>query len=156
MSLLRVLSLMTLLNLPIVSLASTINCRLHYASLEMTHLRCLKKTTIVSRIRKNFRTSETLMQNCPKCHATFPDEAKFQYLFHLPLLALEIDTNDFGGYWIFEIFKNQPKLYRLWLYEIDEGNFQLREIKVLEMSEALKANINKLSTDPAFATSWLN
>lgn len=156
MSFLRILYSFLLLNMSVMTLASTIKCRLNYASFETSHLKCLKKETIVSSIRKNFRIAETLKKSCPKCHDPFPDATKFQYLFHQPLMALEIDTKDFGGYWVFIALKRESKLYRLWLYEIDDGNFQLREIKPLEMSKAMKTKFNDLSTDPLLATYWLN
>ena len=145
-----------LLNASVMALGSTLKCKLNYASIEASHLKCLKKEAIVSSIRKNFLVSEMLVKSCPKCHETFPEAIKFQYLFHRPLMALEIRAKDFGGSWVFVVFQGDSSLYRLWLYEIDEGNFQLREIKILEMSDALKAKFNDLSTAPNFATYWIN
>ena len=128
MSFLRILSSILLLNVSVMTLASTIKCRLNYASFETSHLKCLKKEAIVSSIRKNFQIAETLKKSCPKCHEPFPDATKFQYLFHQPLMVLEIDTKDFGGYWVFAAFKREAKLYRIWLYENDEGNFSFPDL----------------------------
>ena len=96
----RALFAILLLNASVMALGSTLKCGLNYASFDAGHLKCLKKETIVSSIRENFLVAETLLKSCPKCREPFPDAVKFQYLFHQPLMALEIDTKDFGGSWV--------------------------------------------------------
>ncbi len=152
----RIAMLLVLLCMSSITMASAIKCKLNYASLEADHLKCLRNETIVSSIRKNFLEAKALKKSCSKCREVFPDSVKFQNLFHQPLMALEIDTKDFGGYWVFVIFRRDTKLYRLWLYEIDEGDFQLREIKRIEMSHLLKSKFKDLSTDQFFASYWID
>jgi len=59
-------------------------------------------------------------------------------LFQRPFLLLEAEPNGFGGFFALVVFKNHPKVFSLWIYEIDKNVFELREI------EPLKVTLNKI------------
>jgi hypothetical protein len=44
-----------------------------------------------------------------------------------PFLLLETERNRFGGFFALVVFKDYPKLLRLWVYEIDKGTFEIRD-----------------------------
>jgi hypothetical protein len=55
-------------------------------------------------------------------------------LFQKPFLLLEAESNDFGGFFALVVFKDRPKVFRLWIYEIDKNVFEPREIIPLQVT----------------------
>jgi hypothetical protein len=59
---------------------------------------------------------------------------QYTSLFQKPFLLLEAESNDLGGFFALVVFKNHPKVFRLWVYEIDKNVFELREISPLQVT----------------------
>ena len=59
-------------------------------------------------------------------------------------MLLAVSHQSFGGYNLYVIFSGDPLLYKLWIYEIDEGYFQLRSIELEQTPFRLQGQFKKL------------
>ena len=59
----------------------------------------------------------------------------FAFLFSKPFLLLEAEPNPYGGFWGTVIFKDHPRVYGLWIFELgrDSNEWELREVLPFEI-----------------------
>lgn len=131
-------------------------CHYNYIAFDDEHLSCLKKSPVINGVKANFMHFETLQKTCPKCADAFPDASKYSHLFKRDYLPLCMGLQGFGGYFVYILFRNDPMVYSLWLYEIDEGVFQLREFKTLEPHITIRNKMIELSNSHQYSQYWLN
>lgn len=112
---------------------------------------CLKNHTF----RTGFNKILVRRQKCEKCADSFPGEINFFPLYNLNFLMMRVESNDFGGYWAHIIFKESPiRIYRLWLYPIEEAAFQLRDIRTLVPTAETRGIMAKLS-ETKYSKYWI-
>lgn len=121
-------------------------CLEHPIMLEKKHLECLKNSKVAQSIRINFDSILVRRRTCRECAEAIPREANFSPLYDLDYLMMKAEPNGFGGYWAHIIFKESPtRIYRLWLYPIDENTFQLRDIGTIIPTAKIKKTMTTLS-----------
>ena len=125
-----------------------------YFAFDKEHLACLKQHIAVKSIEKNLNKLKLLKKTCPDCNDPFPDASDFLRLADKNYLALSIKKQPFGGYNVFVLFKNEPQAYRLWLYPIDDGEFQLREIKIREFSKKVTRQMLVYAKERQYSKYW--
>lgn len=94
----------------------------------------LKNSPVAKGVKKGFKSLASTRLKCPECAEPFQHAFQYTELYKKPFLIVEMEPMDFGGYFVLIVFRHHPKVYRFWLYEIDEGEFQLREIVPLEIT----------------------
>lgn len=73
-------------------------------------------------------------QNDLRITKPFKGMKEYTSIFKTPFLLLEAEPNGFGGFFALVVFKNYPKVLRLWVYEIDKNVFEIREILPLQVT----------------------
>ncbi len=142
----------------ILNAKSNINevCFFNYIEFEVLHLNCLKNSPAIKSIKSNFLRFYDLKKTCSECVDMFPEASTYSYLYKRDYLALAMGEHDFGGYFAFIIFKNDPLIYDVWLYEIDKGFFQIREFKPEEPHIKIRNKMQELAQDLKFSKYWTN
>ncbi len=70
-----------------------------------------------------------------------------------PFLLVDSEENGFGGYFMLVVFKAHRKVYRLWVYKLSSGEFQLREMTpYISLNKALMDELSHADYFPY----WLN
>ena len=64
------------------------------------------------------------------------------------------DNNGYGGKFSYLFFKTSNKIYSVWVYPIDKGVYQVRELRPRDPSEKFKKHISKLRTNPKIVSLW--
>ena len=90
------------------------------------------------------------------CMDRYPDAFRREHLYNRDFLALAVGPRDFGGFYVLAMFRSEPTLYELWLYEIDEGVFQLRAFEPEEPHELIKQEMDSMAKSDRYARYWLN
>lgn len=116
----------------------------------LTHLR---NSQAVRSIRDAFESATTQRRRCFKCSESFPNALRYASLIGNPFIAVEMEANGFGGFFVLIVFKDHPKLFRLWVYETDAGKLQIRDMTPLPITLNI-AIMNELA-DNAYAPYWL-
>jgi len=128
-------------------------CRLNYFAFDAAHQSCLVRTPEVRSIRRILqKVSEA---KCSKCREAFPDEKKYSGLIERPYLALRMEHNDFGGNTVSVIFKDDPRIFRLWLYPIELDEYQIRAMLPEQLSEQATMQMLKYAKEQKYAKYWL-
>ena len=73
-------------------------------------------------------------RNYPRIAEPFVLSKQYIPLYGKPFLTLDTELNDFGGFFALVVFKDYPKVFRLWLYEIDKNVFEIREMIPLQVT----------------------
>lgn len=73
-------------------------------------------------------------QNYPRSLVSLREIKQYFSLFQRPFLLLEAEPNGFGGFFVLVVFKDDPRVFSLWIYEIDKNVFELREMTPLKMT----------------------
>lgn len=96
---------------------------------DIDYLKCLKNNVVTRSTKNHFRWLIEKRNQCPECAPFFPREKNFAPLFGLRFLVLKIADADFGGYALWVMYhESLTRIYRLWIYPIDGGTYQVREI----------------------------
>lgn len=92
-------------------------------------------------------------QNYPRSLESLKEIKQYASLFQKPFLLLESESNDFGGFFALVVFKGHPKVFRLWVYEIDKNVFEVREVIPLKVT--LNKQIMNELKDRRIGPFWL-
>ncbi len=99
-------------------------------SVEKKYLTCLRDSASAHEIRRNFNKIQEKRHECKKCAESFPGESNFISIYDRKFLVLDMNHNPFGGYSAHIIFnEGRNRLYRVWLYPVEEDEFQIRELE---------------------------
>lgn len=93
-------------------------------------------------------------RNYPRVTEPFKGASKYTSIFRKPFLLLETEPHDFGGFFALVVFRNYPKAFRLWIYEIDKNEFEVREVIPLRVN--LNKTIMKELEDKRISPFWQN
>jgi hypothetical protein len=124
---------------------STLHCNVNLIDSSDKHLICLQTNNITKSVNKTFVDYKVLRKNCINCSEPFVNAAKYFHLFEKEYLALAISPQDFGGYNLYIIFRDEPLMYKLWFYQTDKGIFQLRALYPEEPTASISHTIHELN-----------
>lgn len=103
-------------------------------SLQIKDLTRWKNSSEASAVQQSLGAILKPRSNYPRFMGFTKEMEKYSSLFRKPFLLLEAESNDLGGFFALVVFKNHPKVFRLWVYEIDKNVFELREIIPLQVT----------------------
>ena len=111
-------------------------------------------TPVPVQIRKNFDALVEIQKTCPECWLGVLDGEKFVGIYPKKFIVLSIEPCSFGGVWAFIAVESERRdTFRLWLYDVDEEEYDLRSIE--ELPESLGEEFNRWLDDPAHDPYWL-
>ena len=117
-------------------------------------LKEIYETPIPAQIRKNFNQVVETHNTCPDCVLGVLGGEKFMGVYPRKFIVLSLSPNGFGGVWAFIAVEGERKdTYRLWLYDIDGNEYDLRSIEELpnSMDEEFVGDLEK----PAHRPYWI-
>ncbi|MBN1115444.1 MAG: hypothetical protein JXA66_08890 [Oligoflexia bacterium] len=135
------------------AIPSNQECKFNEIEFSENHFMCLKSHVATKSIRKNLVEYKSLRKECPECREPFMNANKYSYLYDQNYMSLAISVQGFGGYYLYVIFNNDSHVYQLWLYPIDDGNYQLREISREMERSKISGKLNELNK---FTDYWLS
>ena len=112
------------------------------------------ETPIPSAIRRNFDQTIHTHRTCPECHLGVLDGERFLDLYTKKFLVIGLSPNSFGGVWAIIAVEGEPKnALRLWLYDVGDGEYDLRSIE--ELSDSLEEELIRQLQSPQHRHYWL-
>lgn len=93
---------------------------------------------------------------CPRAPEVMEDLKRFEFLYSQPFLLLEAEPNGFGGFWGVVVFYGYPRVFGLWLYDIDRDGtgWEIRSVKPFKFK--IPKIILEQLTDDRVDPFWLN
>ena len=131
-------------------------CRFHYFAFDVDHLACLQQMAAVKSIGENFQRVDALKRTCQECRDLFPESSNFIGKFHSDYLPIAVDRQEFGGNVVKVIFRNDPLIYRLWLYPVEGDHFQLRSVTSEKIAPLPAKQMLEYANEELFAKFWVN
>ena len=122
-------------------------------SLQIENLTRWKNSTEAPAIQQSVLAILKPRQNYPRSLESLKEIKQYTPLFKKPFLLLDAEPNDLGGFFGLLVFKNHPKVLRLWIYEIDKNVFEVREIEPLRVT--LNKEIMSELENKGIAPFWL-
>lgn len=99
---------------------------------EIKWLKEIYNTSIPCEIRRNFDLHLHTQQACPEAKLLILDGEKFRDIYDNKFLVIGLQPNSFGGLWATILVKdNKLRVFRLWLYDINKNEYDLRSITEL-------------------------
>lgn len=130
-------------------------CKFNYLAFDEEHLGCLRNQKVVESIEGNLRSISRLKNTCPTYREPFPNAFKFAHLLNgKSYLSLSIDRHPLGGYIINTLFDKEPHGFTLWLYPIENQEFQLREVEPLRMPTKANRQMLAFAKESRYAQYW--
>lgn len=127
-------------------------CALAFADW-VTALNEIYKTSITSQIRKNFNQVIHTHNTCSECVLGVLDGEKFLDVYPKKFIVLSLSPNSFGGFWAFIAVEGEQKsTFRLWLYDLADGEYDLRGID--ELPDSIDKEFIGQLQDPAHKPYW--
>ncbi len=117
----------------------------------MKGLQEIYETPIPSEIRKNFNEVIYTHNTCSECPLGVLDGDKFFGLYPKKFIVLSLLPNSFGGVWAYIAVENEQRdTYRLWLYKLAGGDYDLRSVEELpdSMDEEFVSELENSDHDP--------
>ena len=103
-------------------------------SLQIENLTRWKNSLETPAIQQSLNAILKPRQNYLRSLESMKEIKQYAPIFSRPFLLLEAESNDFGGFFALIVFNSHPKVFRLWIYEIDKNVFELREIIPLQVT----------------------
>ena len=103
-------------------------CILNQVSLKPEHLACVKEDIKTKNLTINLVGVKRALKECPECGGPFPDARKFYENMGSSFLSVAVSDNGFGGYTFYGVFEGDPNLYKIWAYDVGEGEYHVRAI----------------------------
>ncbi|MBI2104536.1 MAG: hypothetical protein HYT90_02990 [Candidatus Omnitrophica bacterium] len=120
----------------------------------VTELQEIYTTPIPAEIRRNFDRTIRIHDTCPECHLGVLDGEKFIGLYTKKFLVVGVSPNSFGGVWAVIAVEGEPRdAYRLWLYDVENDEYDLRSIE--ELPEFLEEKLVRQLLSPEYRQYWL-
>lgn len=124
--------------------SSNDKCEFNLIENKTEHLECLKKSEFSKLLKQIFVRHHNLKKECSECQEAIVNANKYSKQLKSDFMLLAVSHQSFGGYNLYVIFSGDPLLYKLWIYEIDEGYFQLRSIELEQTPFPVARTIQKL------------
>ena len=98
-------------------------------------LKEIYETPIPFQIRKNFNKVTYTHNTCSECALGVLDGEKFFDVYPRRFIVLSLSPNSFGGFWVYIAVEGEQKnTFRLWLYDLSDGEYDLRSVEELPNS----------------------
>jgi hypothetical protein len=101
-------------------------------SLQPKNLLRWKNSPVTQGLRKAFARLLATRKSCPECAEPFEGAFRYMNLYTRHFLTVDMEPGDFGGYFVLVVMKDYPRVFEAWVYQIDKGEYQLRELNPLE------------------------
>jgi hypothetical protein len=122
--------------------------------LSRENLTNLRDGGIGDAVRKGLEKLIKRKKECAKCEEPFEGANRHGDLYERDFLAVRAEENGFGGYNALIVFRGHPKVFNLWLYDLGERDFQIRDM------EPIRPTLNRrLMTEldrKVYARYWLS
>ena len=122
-------------------------------SLQIENLTKWKNSPEAVAIRQGIKAMLQPRPNYPRVAEPFEGAKLYAPLYGKPFLTLEAKPGDFGGFFALIVFRDHPKVFRLWLYEIDKNVFEIREMVPLRAT--LNKEVMDALSDKRISPFWL-
>jgi len=150
------------LNIPILPLCSALlvlACQLSASinyekplSIQIENLTRWNKSTEARAIQHGLGERLKPRPDYPRVAEPFEGSKKWSFLFRKPFLVLEAEPNPYGGFWGVLVFKDYPKVFGMWLYDLsNEGaTWEIRSIESfkIEIPKVIRSQLNDKRLDP--------
>ena len=123
-------------------------------SLDRLNLTTLKVSSEAKGLTRAFELIATGRKQCPQCAEPLVGAESLFGLVEKPFLIVDREQTGFGGAFLIIVFRSHSVVYRIWLYRIDIGQFQIREVSPLAI-KLDRVMMEELS-DKAYDPYWLN
>jgi len=123
-------------------------------SLQIKNLTRWKRSHEAPAIQQSLGAILKPRENYPRSLESLKEIKQYSSLYQKPFLLLEAEPNDFGGFFALIVFKGHPKVFSLWVYEIDINVFEVREVTPLKVT--LNKEIMNELEDKRITPFWLN
>ena len=111
-------------------------------------------TVIPGEIRRNFDQTVHVHATCPECHLSVLEGVKFLSLYTKKFLVIGVSPNSFGGVWAMIAVDGEARnAFRLWLYDVNDNEYELRSIE--ELPDSLAQTLIRRLRSPAYRHYWL-
>lgn len=121
---------------------------------EIRGLREIYNTPIPSEIRRNFDEYIHVRETCPECKQGVLDGEKFVDIYSKKFIVIGFYPNSFGGIWAVIVVEDDSlRAFRLWLYDINPEEYDLRSVTELKGSFDKEAMHELCSSD--YSHFWL-
>lgn len=134
--------------------SSELACDLFDSTLEYRQLKCQNKNLIATEIRRNFKEALGRNSTCSDCVKSFPNSSKYLDLIKEKFLIIGFKENGYGGKFAYLVFETSNKIYSVWIYPIDKGIYQVRELRPRDPSEEFMKHISRLRTNSKIVSLW--
>lgn len=102
---------------------------------EIHGLKEIYNTPIPAEIRRNFNEYIYVRETCPECEQGVLDGEKFVDIYTKKFIVVGLYPNSFGGVWAFiAVEDDTSRTFRLWLYDINPDEYDLRSVTELKGS----------------------
>lgn len=102
-------------------------------SLQVENLAHWRNSSKASEIQQSLGAILKPRRNYPRSLESLKEIKQYSSLFQQPFMLLEVEANEFGGFFALIVFKSYPKVFRLWVYEVDKNLFELRMMTPLQV-----------------------
>lgn len=123
-------------------------------SIQIKKIQFWKNSKEAWALQQSVRAIFSPRQNYPRSEESLDEIRRHFELFKKPLLILDTQQNDFGGFFALVAFKGYSKLFRIWIYEIDQGIFEIRDM--IQLKEDINAKFISDHEDKRLVPYWLN
>lgn len=102
---------------------------------EIHGLNEIYNTPIPAEIRRNFDEYIYVRETCPECEQGVLDGEKFVDIYTKKFIVVGLYPNSFGGVWaLIAVEGDTSRAFRLWLYDINPDEYDLRSVTELKGS----------------------
>jgi hypothetical protein len=117
-------------------------------------LKEIYETPIPFQIRKSFSEVTYTHNTCSGCELRVLDGDKFFDIYPRKFLVLSLLPNSFGGIWAYIAIEGERKrTFRLWLYNLPNGEYDLRSVE--ELPNSMDEKFFGQLQDPAHKSYWI-
>lgn len=102
-------------------------------SLQIENLSQWRNSSKATAIQQSLGAILKPRQNYPRSLESLKEIKQYNLLIQQPFLLLEAEPNVYGGFFALIVFQNHPKVFRLWVYEVDKNVFELRMMTPLQV-----------------------
>jgi hypothetical protein len=121
---------------------------------EINGLEEIYDTPIPSEIRRNFDEYIHVRETCPECEQGVLDGEEFVDIYTKKFIVIGFYPNGFGGVWAVIAVEGVPlRAFRLWLYDINPDEYDLRS--VAELKGSFEEDAMRQLCSSAYSHFWL-
>jgi hypothetical protein len=123
---------LTLITLVLMAIAALGDPKDKPISLQRENLIRWKNSPVTQGLRKAFKSLRATKKNCSQCGEPFEGAFRYMKLYERPFLTVDMEPNDFGGYFVLLVMRDYPRVFEAWVYRLANGEYKLRELNPLE------------------------